>query len=463
MVVEMFMSLEQRLRPTFRLQIPFNCTRAAMMLSSPNPLNPASKPQICDGTDNDLDNSTDEGFTDTDGDGQADCVDLDDDNDGASDVDEITAGSDPLNAASKPEVCDGVDNDLNDGVDEGFVNTDGDSQADCVDADDDNDGVPDTDEAAVGSDPLNANSKPEVCDGADNDLNDGVDEGFANTDGDTQADCVDPDDDNDGQSDEDEQACGSNPLDTNSKSADTDNDGKPNCVDADDDGDGIPDTNDNCPLAANPDQANADGDAQGDVCDLDDDNDGVPDGADLCPGTPANTAVNANGCPDADRDGVADTADNCPFAANPDQRDTNGDGVGDVCTPFGLPTGGQFVIGDLVNQSAGATVNFWGSQWSQNNPMSGGLAPNSFKGFENGNALPPCGSKWTSQPGNSSNPPPTIPEYMAIIVSSSVQKSGSVITGNVRRIVIVKTNPGYGPSPGHWGTGEVVAILCNAP
>ncbi|HEX8566959.1 MAG TPA: SBBP repeat-containing protein [Pyrinomonadaceae bacterium] len=428
-----------------------------------DPLNPASKPEVCDGTDNDLDNSTDEGFTNTDGDNQADCVDSDDDNDGVSDVDEITAGSDPLNAASKPEICDGVDNDLNNEVDEGFVNTDGDSQADCVDADDDNDGVFDADEAAAGSDPLNPNSKPEVCDGADNDLNEGVDEGFANTDGDTQADCVDSDDDNDGQSDADEQACGSNPLDANSKSTDTDNDGKPNCVDADDDGDGVPDTNDNCPLAANPDQANADGDAQGDVCDADDDNDGVPDGTDLCPATPANTAVNANGCPDADRDGVADTTDNCPFTANPDQRDTNGDGVGDVCTPFGLPTGGQFVIGDLVNQSAGATVNFWGSQWLQNNPMSGGSAPNSFKGFENGNALPHCGSTWTSQPGNSSNPPPTIPQYMAVIVSSSVQKNGSVITGNVRRIIIVKTNPGYGPSPGHWGTGEVVAILCTTP
>jgi hypothetical protein len=399
----------------------------------------------------------------TDGDAFGDACDPDDDNDGVSDADETTAGSDPLNPASKPEVCDGTDNDLDNSTDEGFNDTDSDNQADCVDSDDDNDGASDADEISAGSDPFNAASKPEVCDGVDNDLNDGVDEGFVNTDGDSQADCVDPDDDNDGQSDADEQACGSNPLDANSKSTDTDNDGKPNCVDADDDGDGVPDTNDNCPLAANPDQANADGDAQGDVCDADDDNDGVPDGTDLCPATPVNTAVNANGCPDADRDGVADTADNCPFTANPDQRDTNGDGVGDVCTPFGLPTGGQFVIGDLVNQYAGATVNFWGSQWSQNNPMSGSSAPNSFKGFENGNALPPCGSTWTSQPGNSSNPPPTIPQYMAVIVSSSVQKSGSVITGNVRGIIIVKTNPGYGPSPGHWGTGEVVAILCTAP
>jgi hypothetical protein len=96
--------------------------------------------------------------------------------------------------------------------------------------------------------------------------------------------------------------------------------------------------------------------------------------------------------------------------------------------------------------------------------MSGGSAPNSFKGFEDSTAaLPACGSTWTSKPGNSSNPPATLPQYMAVIVSSSVQKNGSVITGNVRRIIVVKTNSGYGPSSGQAGTGQVAAILCSAP
>jgi len=35
-----------------------------------------------------------------------------------------------------------------------------------------------------------------------------------------------------------------------------------------------------------------------------------------------------------------------------------------------------------------------------------------------------------------------------------------MISGDIRKIVIVKTNPGYGPSPGHVGTGQVVAIVC---
>jgi Thrombospondin type 3 repeat len=166
---------------------------------------------------------------------------------------------------------------------------------------------------------------------------------------------------------------------------------------------------------------------------------------------------------DSDGDGIPDCHDNCPSTFNPDQRDTNGDGVGDACTPFQFPAGGEFVIGDGVNLTNGATVYFWGSQWTQNNPMSGGSAPNAFKGFEDGNASPACGSAWISHPGNSSNPPATIPQYMAVTVSSSVVKNGSTITGNVKKIVVVRTDVGYGPSPGHAGTGRVVAIICSSP
>jgi hypothetical protein len=37
--------------------------------------------------------------------------------------------------------------------------------------------------------------------------------------------------------------------------------------------------------------------------------------------------------PDADNDGIPDSEDNCPYTYNPDQKDTNGNGIGDACEP----------------------------------------------------------------------------------------------------------------------------------
>jgi hypothetical protein len=49
---------------------------------------------------------------------------------------------------------------------------------------------------------------------------------------------------------------------------------------------------------------------------------------------------------------------------------------------------------------------------------------------------------------------------MAVIVSSSIDKSGSTISGDTVHIVVVHTTPGYAPNPGHAGTGTVVAVIC---
>ncbi|MFN2510080.1 MAG: thrombospondin type 3 repeat-containing protein [Pyrinomonadaceae bacterium] len=124
----------------------------------------------------------------------------------------------------------------------------------------------------------------------------------ANNDGDAFGDVCDPDDDNDGQSDADEAACGSDPLNASSKSMDTDGDNNPDCVDPDDDNDGVVDASDNCPFVSNADQTDTDSDGLGNSCDSDDDNDGVLDGS-----------------------------DNCPLTPNPNQEDFDLDGIGDVC------------------------------------------------------------------------------------------------------------------------------------
>ncbi len=393
--------------------------------------------------------------------------------------------NDPANDVDGDGVCGNVDNCPADpaktepgtcGCGVPDTDTDGDGTADCLDQ------CPD--------DPAKTN--PDAC---------GCGVPDADADGDGIANCSDScplDPNNDADVDG---VCGNVdncPATANPNQQDSDGDGTGDACDAcpndpanDADGDGVCGNVDNCPTVANSNQRDTDGDGRGDACDVcpldsandtdgdsvcgnvdnclttanpnqaDSDADGRGDACDACPFDPAN---------DADGDGVCGNVDNCPTIANPDQRDTDGDGVGDACTPFQFPAGGQFVIGDLADLSGGdtvnfwdSTINFWDSQWSQNNPMSGGPAPNSFKGFENGTATPTCGSTWTSQPGNSSNPPPTIPQYMAVIVSSNVSENGRVISGDVKRIVVVRTYPSYGPAPGHRGTGQVVAIICSVP
>ena len=72
-----------------------------------------------------------------------------------------------------------------------------------------------------------------------------------------------------------------------------------------------------------------------------------------------------------------------------------------------------------------------------------------------------CHVDWTTGPGNSPPPPAgPLPSFMGVIVTSAVSKSGSQISGNTVHIVVVQTDPGYAPNPGHAGTGTVVAQVC---
>ena len=135
-------------------------------------------------------------------------------------------------------------------------------------------------------------------------------------------------------------------------------------------------------------------------------------------------------------------------------------------TPTPTPTPspgvqGRFVIGD-GNAVVGNRVTFWGAKWAKLNSLSGGPAPASFKGFAGSTSPNPpiCGGAWTSNPGNSSGPPSSVPPFITVIVASSITKSGPTITGDIPQMVIVQTDPGYGPNPGHAGTGTVVAVSC---
>lgn len=129
---------------------------------------------------------------------------------------------------------------------------------------------------------------------------------------------------------------------------------------------------------------------------------------------------------------------------------------------FAFLAHGSFVVGDRSAASAGASVTFWGAQWAQTNQLSGGSAPDSFKGFASTTATTPpaCGQNWSTDPGNSASPPETVPSFMAVVVSNEVVQSGDESSGTVQRIIVVQTN-GYGRNPGHAGIGSVVASPSN--
>jgi hypothetical protein len=123
-----------------------------------------------------------------------------------------------------------------------------------------------------------------------------------------------------------------------------------------------------------------------------------------------------------------------------------------------------FVVGDgNVGNSVGNSVDFWGADWSALNVVSGGPAPASFMGFATTVTLTtPCTGTFTTKPGNSSNPPPTVGSFIEVLVANSITKKGNVISGTFSDRASVQTNQGYAPDPDQPGTGTVRVICSGA-
>ena len=148
--------------------------------------------ELCNGIDDDCDGTVDEDFDD-DGDGTGDCH--DDDGDGATELGGDCDDTDPDVGPGSEEICNGVDDDCDGAVDEGF-DDDGDGTPDC--GDDDGDGYTelegDCDDTTAGISPI----VPENCNGYDDNCDGVVDEGFDGLAGappDGTSDCLDDDGD----------------------------------------------------------------------------------------------------------------------------------------------------------------------------------------------------------------------------------------------------------------------------
>ncbi|MDP6921091.1 MAG: hypothetical protein QF709_04190 [Candidatus Thalassarchaeum sp.] len=206
-------------------------------------------------------------------------ADTDDDGDGWSDVDEADCGTDPLDGNDVPAdadangICDALEGD----------DFDGDGIPNDSDPDDDNDGVDDVDDDF----PLNPNETTD-------------------TDGDGVGDNADEDDDNDGWMDENEDGCGTDPLDGSSVPSDYDGDSVCDPLDADDDNDGADDADDEFPLDET-EWKDTDGDGIGDNTDEDDDNDGWSDAEEDECGTNPRAFLSIPF--DTDDDGTCDSLD----------------------------------------------------------------------------------------------------------------------------------------------------------
>ena len=233
----------------------------------------------------------------------------------------------------------------------GQSDLDGDLSGDVCDDDSDADGLDNSDEMNLGTNPLSPDTDGDGhCDGAlavtviapcqagpDNCPvfanpsqadwnNDGIGDACQDSDG-------------DGLTDAEEDPNGNGVVDL----------GELDPRNPDSDGDGICEgttipmgatcsaANDNCPFTVNTLQEDIDQDGQGDVCDDDRDGDGLLNAVETSSGTNPNT-------PDTDTDRVCDGAievfvidacqagpDNCPLAPNPYQTDFDADGLGDAC------------------------------------------------------------------------------------------------------------------------------------
>jgi hypothetical protein len=108
---------------------------------------------------------------------------------------------------------------------------------------------------------------------------------------------------------------------------------------------------------------------------------------------------------------------------------------------------------------AGGTYRFWGSAWKDQVTAGAYGAGDSFKGYAE--VVAADGRSFTARTGSSGSAPASIARYISVLVSTSMTKAGSTISGNVVQRVVLRVDDlsTYKPSAGGTTAGVLVATV----
>lgn len=102
----------------------------------------------------------------------------------------------------------------------------------------------------------------------------------------------------------------------------------------------------------------------------------------------------------------------------------------------------------------GQRVVFWGEHWWDQVELAEKSKVKDFKGW----AVTVAGSSWTTKTGNS-KPPESIPAYISVIITNSIERDGAGVRGNVVGHAILKLVSAYKDEPSKPAYGVVIATL----